>query len=72
MKTVSTFQWWVHQFSLIHSNKGFLSPRVPVLSEVQQFSDKHGAVSTLGISWSFLKSEDNAGKTVFKQNGKHL
>ena len=45
MKTVSTFQWWVHQFSLIHSNKGFLSPHAPVLSEVQQFSDKHGAVS---------------------------
>lgn len=58
MKTVSTFQWWVNQFSLIHSSKGFLSPRAPVLSEAQQFSDKHGAVSTLGISWSFPMSED--------------
>ena len=50
----------------------FPKPTCTVLLEAQQFGDKHGTVSTLGSSQAFPMSEDRAGKTVFKQNGKHL
>lgn len=70
MKTVSTLQWWFVSFHLLIPTK-FPSPLVKLL-QAQQLVEVGMALHHYGSLWAFPMSEDRAGMTVFKQNGKHL